>query len=84
MNPYKLVGEIIKTCKYFEIIDCKNNDYYIEKKIYDGLHDVIFVENLLCVFYSKIKSKKFKKCSDNNRFKKLLLELEKIRLDLEF
>ncbi|MCI8291538.1 MAG: hypothetical protein HFJ25_04765 [Clostridia bacterium] len=84
MDQYKLIKEIIKTCKYFKVIDYEINDPFVEKKIIDGLEDIIFVENLLNIFYSKMKSKRFQKTLNQNRLKKLLIELEKIRLNLEF
>lgn len=84
MSNYNLVKEIIKMCKYFNIIDYETNDYYVEKKIIDGLDDIIFVENLLNVFYKKIKYKKYKKSLNLCRLKRLLIELEKVRLNLEF
>ncbi len=85
MNQYTLTKEIIKTCKYFKIIENETYDYYfIEKKIIDGLNDIIFIENLLNIFYRKLKLKRFQKNLDKNRLKKLLIELEKIRLNLEF
>lgn len=84
MNQYNLIKEIIKTCKYFKVIDYEINDLFVEKKIIDGLEDIIFVENLLNIFYSKMKLKRFQKKLNQNRLKKLLIELEKVRLNLEF
>ena len=63
----------------YEIDNC-----FVEKKIIDGLEDIIFVENLLNIFYKKMKLKRFQKNLNKNRLKKLLIELEKIRLNLEF
>lgn len=80
----KLIDEIIKMCKYFEIIDYKTNNFLIEKKIIDSLDDIIFVENLLNIFYTNMKLNKFKNRLNKKRLKKLLFELEKIRLNLEF
>lgn len=84
MDQYTLVKEIIKTCKFFKIMDSEINDNLVEKKIIDGLNDIIFVENLLNVFYKKMKFKKFQKYISIDRIKRLLIELEKIRLNLEF
>lgn len=84
MNQYKLVKEIIKTCKYFKIMDYEVDNNFVEKKIIDSLEDITFVENMLNVFYTKMKSKKYNKHLNHNRLKKLLIELEKIRLNLEF
>jgi len=60
------------------------NRYYVEKKIIDGLEDIIFVENLLNIIYKKMKLKRFQNTLNQDRLKRLLLELEKIRLNLEF
>lgn len=84
MEQYKIVKEIIKTCQYFKIIEKNIDDYFVEKKIIDGLDDIIFVENLLNIIYKKMKLKKYKNSLNQNRLKKLLIELEKIRLNLEF
>ena len=83
MDQYKLVKEIIKMCQYFKVLQVSDSDIYVEKKIIDGLDDIIFVENLLNIFYQKMKLKRFKNL-DQNRLKRLLIELEKIRLNLEF
>lgn len=84
MNQYKIVKEIIKTCQYFKIVKRDIDNYFVEKKIIDGLDDIIFVENLLNIFYKKMKLKRYRNSLDQNRLKKLLIELEKIRLNLEF
>lgn len=84
MDQYKLVKEIIKTCQYFKIVARDIDNYFVEKKIIDGLDDIIFVENLLNIFYKKMKLKRYRNSLDQNRLKKLLIELEKIRLNLEF
>ena len=84
MDQYKLVKEIIKTCQYFIIVERDIDNYFVEKKIIDGLDDIIFVENLLNIFYKKMKLKRYRNSLDQNRLKKLLIELEKIRLNLEF
>lgn len=84
MDQYKLVKEIIKTCQYFKIVGRDIDNYFVEKKIIDGLDDIIFVENLLNIFYKKMKLKRYRNSLDQNRLKKLLIELEKIRLNLEF
>lgn len=84
MEQYKIVKEIIKTCQYFKIIEKNIDDYFVEKEIIDGLDDIIFVENLLNIFYKKMKLKRYKNSLNQNRLKKLLIELEKIRLNLEF
>lgn len=84
MVQHELVNEIIKVCKYFKIIKNNVNEYFIEKKIVDGLNDIIFVENLLNIFYRKLNSKNLNRNIDIKEFKNLLIELEKTRLNLEF
>jgi len=84
MSHYKLIKEIIRTCNYFRIINPDEDYYFLEKKIFDGLQDINFVENLLSVLYQKMKLKRFQKTLNKDRLKNLLIELEKIRLDLEF
>ena len=54
MEQTKLIKEIIKTCQYFKIMEKDINRYYVEKKIIDGLEDIIFVENLLNIIYKKL------------------------------
>lgn len=84
IDNYKLSKEVIQTCKYFKIIKCKFNNEFVEKKIIDGLEDIRFVENLINIFYSKIKIKEYKRKLNIKRIKKLLIELEKVRINLEF
>ncbi len=84
MSQEKLVKEIIKTCKYFRIMEFEIENYFVEKKIIDGLEDIIFVENLLNIFYKKKNQKYYKNRLNQQRLKNLLIELEKIRLNLEF
>ncbi|MCI8445966.1 MAG: hypothetical protein HFH31_00570 [Bacilli bacterium] len=84
MRQEKLVKEIIKMCKYFKIMEYEIEICFVEKKIIDGLEDIIFVENLLNLFYKKKNQNYFKKNLNHQRLKNLLIELEKIRLNLEF
>lgn len=84
MSHYKLIKEIIKTCNYFRIFNSNEDYFYLEKKIINGLEDISFVENLLSVLYQKMKLKRFQNTLNKDRLKNLLIELEKIRLDLEF
>lgn len=84
MDQDKLVKEIVKSCMFFKVFPKYSDDNLIEKKIIDGLEDIIFVENLLNILYKKMKLKRFKDSLNFNRLKKLLIELEKVRLELEF
>ena len=47
----------------------------LEKKIYDGLQEITFVENLLTVLYQKMKLKRFQKTLNKDILKNLLIEL---------
>ena len=78
MSQEKLVKEIIKTCKYFRIMEFEIENYFVEKKIIDGLEDI------LNIFYKKKNQKYYKNRLNQQRLKNLLIELEKIRLNLEF
>lgn len=84
MSQEKLVKEIIKTCKYFRIMEYEIETCFVEKKIIDGLEDIFFVENLLNIFYRKKNQKYYRNRLNQHRLKNLLIELEKIRLNLEF
>ena len=84
MDKYTLTKEIIKMCQYFKVIKKNENEYLIEKKVIDGLEDIIFVENLINIMYKKAKFKINNKKFNINKFKKIMFELEKNRLNLEF
>ena len=83
MNKNKLVSEIIGICKYFKILENDLDNTFIEKRIKENLSDVIFVENLLVIFYQKSRLKRFSKNFDKQQLKRILSELEIIRLNLE-
>ena len=73
-----LIREIVSFClDYGVLIDRKT----IERKIGQGLKRAELVESLINTIFKKAKSGKIK---DIERTKELLIELEKIRLDLEF
>ena len=84
MTRQELLDEIIKTCRYFKII--KGNYDYVKTKesISKKLNDISFVESLLKTFYSKMKQKRFRKGLNKERLKKLIIELEIMRTNLEF
>lgn len=84
MKKNELVIEIIKTCRYFKIIKGQYDDEELEQNISNNLKDIAFVESLLKTFYSKMKQKRFKKDLNKERLKKLIIELEIIRTNLEF
>jgi len=83
MKKEKLANEIMKMCKYFEIIKWNENQNIIKEKIIDSLNDIAFIENLLNIFYQKAKLKRFSNSINRKKLKLLLTELEIIRLNLE-
>ena len=73
-----LVREIVSFClDYGVFFEHKE----IEIKIEQGLEKAELVESLINIIFKNAKSGKIK---DIERVKELLIELEKIRLDLEF
>lgn len=83
MNKLKLASEIVKICKYFEVMEMNINNVLIAEQILDKLDDIIFVETLLNIFYRKIKLKKFNNVINRERIKDILIKLEIIRSNLE-
>ena len=77
MNRKELAEEIVDFCNEYKILS-KN----IEKsKILEELEKVSFVENLI---HAIILKSTYRKNIDTERLKKLLVALEKERLDLEY
>jgi len=78
MAKYILIREIISFCLDYGF---KLDEKEVEKKVRLYLNKVEFVEKLIGMIIAKAK---IDKNVDIHRRKELLLELEKVRLDLEF
>ena len=78
MELYILIREIVSFCLDYGV---KLDEKEVEKKIRLYLNKAEFVENLIGMIITKAKKDKN---MDIQRTKELLLELEKVRLDLEF
>jgi len=78
MEKNLLVDEIVNFClDYGVVIDREE----IKRNINQGLEKAELIENLYNTIFKKAKSGRI---MEIKRVKELLLELEKIRLDLEF
>ena len=78
MERDNLIREIVSFClDYGVLIDQKE----VERNIEQGLEKAELIEDLINTIFKKAKGGKIK---DIERAKELLIELEKIRLDLEF
>lgn len=77
MKRDNLIDEIMEMCFDYETLD-KN---VIKKEIDSKLSEVDFVENLIGTIHKKAK---YSKNIDIVKVKKILLELDKIRWELEF
>ena len=70
-------------CEYFKIIQWEESNYIlIRENIIQNLKDITFIENLLNILYKQARLKKLKNLN-RKRLETLLIELEKIRLNLE-
>ena len=78
MDRNILIREIVSFClEYGILLDEKE----IGRKIEQGLERAELVESIINMIFKRAKSGNMK---DIERVKELLIELEKIRLDLEF
>jgi len=81
MEKRKLAEEIVSFCCRYSLI---NNLEYTSASVQNvegQLENCWFVEHLIHLFITKAK---YKKGLDTKKLKELVLELEKIRLDLEY
>ena len=82
MRNEKIIEEIVELCFYFGIFEKSDDKKQIKKDI-EGLEllkDVAFIERLYNIIFIKAKEHN---ALQNDRVKNLLIELEKIRLELE-
>ena len=78
MEHYLLIREIVSFCLDYGI---KLDEKEVERRIRLYLSKAEFIENLIGVIIARTKKDKN---VDIKRTKELIIELEKIRLDLEF
>jgi len=78
MNKENLINEIINFCFDYDVIVDQAD---LRKRIEEKLNEAHFIENLINTIY--IKSKNSQNI-DLEKVKELLIELEKIRLELEY
>jgi len=76
-----LVNEIAAFCFSYGVFDKSIRAREIKKNIKSQLDDVEFIESLINTLIVKTRNRKN---IDIEKLKELLLELEKIRLDLEY
>lgn len=81
MERTDLINVIIKFCIEYKLFDNLNKEDEIKSRIESQLDDVSFIENLINTII--VKTRNCEKV-DNNKIKHLLLELEKVRLELEY
>ena len=80
MEKLELAEKIIYFCIEYRLLD-KAKDMILEKgRVEQELGNICFVENLIHLLIVKTKYIEV----DNRKLKNLLVELEKIRLDLEY
>ena len=81
MERIELINEIIEFCLKYRLFNRAIRTDEIKRNIGSRLDDCIFVENLINTIVLKTRKRKN---TDVHKIKNLLLELEKIRLDLEY
>jgi len=80
MGKKELAEKIIYFCIEYRLLD-RAKDMILEKgRVERELEDICFVENLIHLLILKTKYIEV----DNRKLKNLLVELEKVRLDLEY
>ena len=81
MERTKLAEEIINFCITYRLFGKAERMALSKDRIKQGLEDIIFVENLIHTLI--LRTNRIKNIN-NARLKKLFLELEAVRLDLEY
>lgn len=80
MKKKVLIDEIMRFCFKYGIITNTVQVEIIKRNIEEQLHDVAFVENLINTIF--VKAKRFRNLG-NKKVVRLIIELEKLRLELE-
>ena len=81
MEREDLINEIIYFCFAYRLLNKKIDINELKKGLERLLDDVDFVESLIHMFSTKPKKRKN---MNIEKLKEILIELEKIRLDLEY
>ena len=81
MERKELAAEISDFCNSYRIFDDSGKTSVSAEKIDEQLKEIWFVEHLIHMFIIKAR---YRKNMNIPKLKELLLELEKIRLDLEY
>jgi len=81
MERKELAEEIINFCTEYRLFKKSKGKVLSKEHIAEQLSDVFFVENLIHLLILKTK---YRKNIDKKRLKRLLIELEKERLSLEY
>ena len=81
MERNRLVDEIVKFCFENRLFSNYAGTSVIKRSIEDQLNNCEFVENMINTMILKTKNRKN---IDVEKLKELILELEKIRLDMEY
>lgn len=80
MKKKVLIDEIMRFCFKYRIITNTVQGEIIERNIGEQLNDVVFVENLINAIF--IRGKQYK-ILRSKKVMNIILELERIRLELE-
>jgi len=81
MNRKELAEEIIDFCITYRLLGNPKRIILAKSKVEEELGNICFVEGLIHMIIVKSK---YITTIDNKRLKKLLINLEKMRLDLEY
>jgi len=81
MEIIELAEEIINFCVKYRLLGNPKKIIKSKDRVIQELGNIVFVESLIHMLILKTK---YIHNVDNNRLKVLLVELEKVRLDLEY
>jgi len=76
-----LANEIIKFCIEYEVFEKTKSEEELKKIVHHHLNDEAFIENIINTFISTARTRND---MDVEKLKMILIELEKIRLELEY
>ena len=81
MGKKELAENLIDFCAQYNLFDTPKEIFLAKDKVVENLGDICFVES---VIHTLILKAKYIENVDFDRLKMLLIELEKVRLDLEY